>query len=115
MIKNTDLSQNKYMVLGLTYKVATTLDTLMSNEFGRHFINIRDYITTPIYDVDGTTIKSCYGLDDKGIVPTSNDLIAIAQRKMPPSLLSDDVHFNINGYDIVANLIYQRGKELVYW
>lgn len=114
MIENTDLLSPKYIVIGLTYKVATELDVLLEKEFGRHFINIRDYITAPIYD-NANNIISCYGLDDENISVTDNDKLKIQERKIPSSLLSDDTHFNKEGYDIVANQVYLRGKELLYW
>ncbi len=36
----------------------------MQQEFGRYFISLRQYLAHPIYDVDGETIISCYGIDD---------------------------------------------------
>lgn len=98
----------KYIVIGIHHLVSTvteTFDTLeksMITAFGRHYINERKYMIE-------------YGLSDAGITPTEEDSNAISQGKIPPSLLDDDVHYNDKGYNIIANLVYERGKELGYW
>lgn len=74
----------------------------MTLHFGRHYINQRKYMLE-------------YGLSDAGITPTVEDTAAISQGKIPPSLLYDDVHYNDKGYNIIANLVVERGKELGYW
>lgn len=98
----------KYIVIGIHHLVSTvteTFDTLeksMITAFGRHYINERKYMIE-------------YGLSDAGITPTEEDSNAISQGKIPPSLLYDDVHYNDKGYNIIANLVNNRGKELGYW
>lgn len=98
----------KYIVIGIHHLVSTvneTFDTLeksMTTAFGRHYINERKYMLE-------------YGLLDAGITPTEEDTSAISQGKIPPSLLYDDVHYNAKGYDIIATLVNNRGKELGYW
>ena len=84
-------------------------------EFGRHYIDVEEYMKTPIYDADGTTIISSYALDDCNLTPTSEDIVNIGQNKYPTQIMSDRIHFNRYGYTIWANLEYQRGKELGYW
>ena len=84
-------------------------------EFGRHYIDVEEYMKTPIYDADGTTIISSYALDDCNLTPTSEDIVNIGQNKYPTQIMSDSIHFNRYGYTIWANLEYQRGKELGYW
>ncbi len=84
-------------------------------EFGRHYIDVEEYMKTPIYDADGTTIISSYALDDCNLTPTSEDIVNIGQNKYPIQIMSDSTHFNRYGYTIWANLEYQRGKELGYW
>ena len=73
----------------------------MYNEFGRHFINIREYLMT-------------YGLDDAKITPTDVDNnITIANGvAVPPSLLMDSIHVNSDAKNIIANLVVDRMKEL---
>ena len=84
-------------------------------EFGRHYIDVEEYMKTPIYDADGTTIISSYALDDCNLTPTSEDIVNIGQNKYPTQIMLDSTHFNRYGYTIWANLEYQRGKELGYW
>lgn len=98
----------KYIVIGIHHLVSTvtemfeTIEKNMAMHFGRHYINERKYMIE-------------YGLSDAGITPTSEDTTAISQGKIPPSLLYDDVHYNDKGYNIIATLASERGKELGYW
>lgn len=98
----------KYIVIGIHHLVSTVTETFetieknMAMHFGRHYINERKYMIE-------------YGLSDAGITPTSEDTTAISQGKIPPSLLYDDVHYNDKGYNIIATLASERGKELGYW
>lgn len=98
----------KYIVIGVHHLVSTVTETFetieknMSIHFGRHFINQRKYMLE-------------YGLSDARITPTAEDITAISQGKIPTSLLYDDVHYNDKGYNIIATLASERGKELGYW
>lgn len=98
----------KYIVIGVHHLVSTVTETFetieknMAMHFGRRYINQREYMIE-------------YGLSDAGITPTNEDTAAISQGKIPPSLLYDDVHYNDKGYNIIANLVVERGKELGYW
>lgn len=98
----------KYIVFGIHHLVSTVTETFemieknMTLHFGRHYINQRKYMLE-------------YGLSDAGITPTVEDTAAISQGKIPPSLLYDDVHYNDKGYNIIATLASERGKELGYW
>lgn len=98
----------KYIVIGIHHLVSTvaemfeTIEKNMAMHFGRRYINQREYMIE-------------YGLSDAGITPTNEDTAAISQGKIPPSLLYDDVHYNDKGYNIIANLVVERGKELGYW
>lgn len=74
-------------------------DALWFAEFGRRFIPIRQYMVK-------------YGLADAGIEPTAQDLIDMANGTVPGSLRSDSVHWLAAGYTILANIIFQRLKEL---
>ena len=98
----------KYIVIGIHHLVSTVTETFetieknMAMHFGRHYINQRKYMIE-------------YGLSDAGITPTVEDTTAISEDKIPPSLLYDTVHYNDKGYNIIANLAVERGKELGYW
>jgi lysophospholipase L1-like esterase len=62
-------------------------------KYGSQFIDIRRYL------ID-------FGLADAGITPTSDDLAAIANDVIPPSLLSPDLlHWNNAGYKILAQRV----------
>jgi hypothetical protein len=102
----------KYLVLGLTYYydfVTSTgltpdqLDYAMLLRYGNNFVNVRRYMME-------------FGLSDAGITPTQADETAIAEGKVPPSLLaSDGIHGTDDFYSIVAHIVYERGKQLNYW
>ena len=98
----------KYIVIGIHRLVSTVTETFetieknMAMHFGRRYINQRKYMIE-------------YGLSDAGITPTVEDTTAISEDKIPPSLLYDTVHYNDKSYNIIANLVVERGKELGYW
>jgi hypothetical protein len=52
------------------------------------------------YDLRGWMIRN--GLDAAGKTPTSADLTAISEDRIPPSLMSDVLHLNADGYRIVG-------------
>ena len=68
-------------------------------EFGRRFIPIRQYLVK-------------YGLADAGITPTAQDNADMASGTVPTSLRFDGVHWLAPGYTILANIVFQRLKEL---
>lgn len=51
---------------------------------------------------------SAYGLEIVGLTPTDEDNEAIQNGMCPPSLMSDTVHMNSNGYTAWANIIYRH-------
>ena len=104
MINN--LTHDKYIIIGLTSKsyhndVEEKNKQLWAN-FGNHFLDIRRYILD-------------FGLEDLNITPSDNDSSAILDGEIPPSLLTDNIHFNETGYELISRLVYQKGKELGYW
>ncbi|WP_294160893.1 BppU family phage baseplate upper protein [uncultured Clostridium sp.] len=117
--KMVEIANNdRYLILGLHTKDLTSrklLEEKMYNEFGRHYINLRKYLSTPIYDTNGTSITSSYGLDDVGFSATDNDKRFIGMGYCPPSLLTDGVHGKDEFFDIITKLVYDRGNELGYW
>ncbi|AJR04765.1 hypothetical protein [Siansivirga zeaxanthinifaciens] len=87
-------------------------ENTMKSEFGRYFISLREYLSTPIYDKDGTTIISCYGLDDAGLTPTQSDLDLIAIGQVPSQLLTDGIHYTLTAKKIIGNMLYKKCKDL---
>ena len=102
MIHNN--ASGQYIVMGLTinYSNRTELEKRMELEFGRRFLNLREYLLS-------------YGLSDNNLTATAEDTAAISAGNMPPSILDDGTHFNDYGYQAVANAVYQRGQLLGYW
>ena len=104
MINN--LNHNRYIIIGLTSKNyhpdVEDKNKKLCNTFGKYFLDIRRYILD-------------FGLDDMGITPTDDDIADIADGEIPRSLLSDVVHFNEMGYELISRLVYQKGKGLGYW
>lgn len=98
---------DKYIVLGIptgTTQSRYTMESLMRENFGDHYINLREYLCEN-------------GLEDAGITPTREDLDNIEEGTVPASLraASDNDHLNDIGYRIVAELIYDKMKELGYF
>lgn len=100
------LGNDKYIIVGLTAKNyhsdIESKNRKLGLAFGKHFLDVRSYILN-------------YGLQDESITATAEDTQAISQGMMPPSLLHDATHFNDYGYDVIANQVYIKGKQLGYW
>lgn len=109
---------DKFIVLGLSSGSAALradYEAAMRKEFGRRFVSLREYLSSPIYDVDGTTVISCYGLDDAGLVSTQADLDAIATGTVPPQCLSDAVHYTTATKTVIGEMLFKKMTELNYF
>lgn len=98
-------NSKNYIVLGMTVNRTrrSEYNELMQKNFGENFIDIYHYLIT-------------YGLQDEGITPTAQDIQDIQNGYVPLSLTANDkVHFNNYGYEVIANQIYKKGKDLNYW
>ena len=113
MIEHMTSLRKKYLVIPRPTSNDTD-DASFQRLWGRNVVCIRAYLSQPIYDTDGTTIISSYGLADAGITPTAQDITDIQNGKVPTSLRIDAVHFNEHGYSILARLCYERLIELKY-
>lgn len=105
----------EYIILGLSSGTAAErkeYETAMKAAFGRRFISLRAYLAAPIYDEDGVTIRSCYGLEDAGMIPTQEDLASIAIGEVPPSLLHDGLHYKNETQTVIGTMLYQKMVEL---
>lgn len=97
-------SSPQYLILGLTTGTKASrheLETAMEKTFGKSFVNLREYLSTK-------------GLKAAGIKPLKNDLAAMKQGSVPPSLLAGKVFLNSKGYTLIGNLVFERMKELGY-
>lgn len=98
------LPHEQYVVMGMT-RLGT--DTTVENElkayekYGSHFFNTRVQIINNAFAV-------------LGITPTAEDTTAMNDGLMPPSLLSDAVHFNDDGYEAIGKLLAEHIKALGY-
>lgn len=74
----------------------------METTFGKKYVNLRELISTN-------------GLKLANITPTTEDLMAMETGAIPPSLLSDKVHFNEKGYEVIGKIVFDRMKQLGYF
>ena len=77
------------------------MEDSLFQSFGKHYINLREYMVTN-------------GLADAGLVPTQKDKDSIAKGQVPPQLMIDGTHFTTLGYKEIATLVYLKMKELGY-
>lgn len=116
-MSNTD----KYIVVGMLHSKGLSgftwqnaCNKLLQAEYGRRYLDVETYMKTPIYNED--VIVSSYAMQDEGLEPTLEDISNIESNLYPKSLMHNDgLHFNKYGYECIAKLEYQRGKELGYW
>ncbi|MDO5546635.1 MAG: hypothetical protein Q4F81_12615 [Eubacteriales bacterium] len=105
----------EYVVLGLSSGTAAqrkNYEDAMKEAFGRRFISLREYLAHPIYDTDGTTVISCYGLDDAGLDATDADIERIKIGQVPQTLLSDSVHYTAATKTVIGTMLYKKMAEL---
>ena len=111
------------IILGLSSGNASgraDYETRMKQEFGRYFISLREYLSTPIYE--NGEIVSCYGIEDQDaeidmdyISLNANNLTVkqeIEQGIVPHAILADGVHYTTGTKTVIGDLIYKRCKEL---
>ena len=109
------------VVLGLssgTKAQRASYEDRMRKEFGRYFISLREYLSTPIYDNSGNII-SCYGMEDQNVSIDSSytyngktTLQEIQEGSVPHQILADDVHYTSGTKDVVGKMIYKKCCEL---
>ncbi len=106
IINKMKVLDKRYLVLSkpVSSTEATTkserdaVDAKFFAEFGRRFIAIRQYMIE-------------FGLQDAGITATTQDIADIASGTVPTSLRADTVHFTADGYQIVAQQVFNRLNE----
>lgn len=92
----------------------------MKQEFGRYFISLREYLSTPIYE--NGEIVSCYGIEDQNTEIDMDCVASYASGKtvkqeitdgiVPHAILADGVHYTEETKTVIGDLIYKRCKEL---
>ena len=104
-IVNMEKYNERYLVLGLTTGTAESrsdLEKLMETEFGTKYVNLREEISSK-------------GMEIAGVTPNKEDVLAMKMGSVPPSLLSDKVHFNAKGYEVIGEIVFERMQELGYF
>ena len=105
----------EYLVLGLssgTESQRAEYEKQMKQTFGRRFVSLREYLAHPVYDTDGKTVISCYGLDDAGLDPTDADIERIKLGQVPQTLLADSVHYTAATKTVIGTMLYKKMVEL---
>jgi hypothetical protein len=103
-------ARKRYLIVGvhngtgeasgtLTYQKVVALNAALKALYGRRFVDYRTYLIA-------------YGLSDAGITPTAGDTTAVAEDRVPPSLLTDGLHFQLVTRQILAKLVGDREYEL---
>ena len=111
------------IILGLSSgntSTRTEYETRMKQEFGRYFISLREYLSTPIYE--NGEIVSCYGIEDQNAEIDMDYVATNASGKtvkqeitdgiVPHAILTDGVHYTSETKTVIGDLIYKRCKEL---
>lgn len=73
---------------------------LWRNAFGRRFIDIGHYLSSPA------------AMEDAGLTPTQADLDNMALGNIPAPLKADSTHLNATGNNLVAKQVEKRIKEM---
>ena len=95
------IENDHYVIVGIYKENSPEYDAAMAEEFGSHFINMRNLL-------------SQYGLAINGMTPTASDTAAMSAGLVPPSLLSDEIHPNDYGHLAIATIIYNQILFLGY-
>lgn len=73
------------------------LESALAKHFGSRFFNWREYLVN-------------YGLSEAGLSATEQDLKDINEGKCPSSLLSDGLHPNDKGHEVIGKMLYEIMK-----
>lgn len=98
---------DRYIIVGMTAErrapAYKDINVALAEKYGDKFIDAQPYLADPAR------------LTELGITPTKSDLDYLSKGWTPPSLLAaDDLHLNQAGYDIIAQLVYEKITELGY-
>jgi len=99
------LEGGRYIVVSThghsTYGTTVAVADAMRTAFGARYINLREYM-------------ALHGIYDAGLTPTSTDLSEMALGNIAPQLTTDGTHLTDDGYQLVAEQVYQKMVELGY-
>lgn len=108
MLTRQESNAERYIILGYhgTLGALTRypdVEERFKAEFGDHYISLADYF----FSEDA--------LNDAGIEITDEIRAEFESGKCPTVFLSDAVHFNATGYELIGKLIYERMDALGYF
>lgn len=86
------------LILGMPVRSRREMQAMeaeMEAAFGSRYVNVREYMASE-------------GLAAAGLTPTAADRRAMEAGRVPDSLLSDGLHFNSIGYEVLGKLVYAR-------
>ena len=98
-------TNGKVIIIGLTSGTAAernSLETNMLTKYGNKYFNARNMV-------------SKYGMTVQNLTPTTADTAAIAEGSIPPSLKSDEVHLNTDGYTALGKMLAAKIQSLGYF
>ena len=98
-------TNGKVVIIGLTSGTAAernSLETNMLTKYGNKYFNAREMV-------------SKYGMTVQNLTPTTADTAAIAEGSVPPSLKSDEVHLNADGYTALGKMLATKIQSLGYF
>lgn len=98
-------NSDRFIIIGLyakgTIQEMKEMEALFKTEFGDKYINLREYLSEK-------------ALKDANIKPKEEDMKSVSVGLCPPSIMSDKVHLNKIGYELLGNLVYERMHILGY-
>lgn len=108
------------IILGLSSGTASQradYEARMKKEFGRYFLSLREYLSTPIYS--GNEIVSCYGMADQNVEIDPDYTYSgkttkqeIEEGTVPHQILADGVHYTAETKTVIGKYIYKKCCEL---
>lgn len=112
MVQHIEALDKKFLILSPVNRSFTPAGTpdyealqktwrALARTYGERYLDVRTYLVK-------------YGLAHAGITPTAQDNTDIANDVIPSSLRFDNVHLNATGYQIVADIVAKRLRELRY-
>lgn len=111
IVGHQTVNAERFIIVGShtgTEEEKSEFESAMEEEYGDKYINLRAYMSSQ-------GIEDVKEILDVEIELTEKDKKMIGQGMTPESLLSDTVHFNQYGYELIGHLIYERMDELGYF
>ncbi len=111
IVEHQTTNSDRYIIIGShtgTEVEKAELESKMEEEYGAKYINLRSYMSSQ-------GIKDAAKICGTEVVLTEKDQEMMRLGMTPESLLSDTVHFNKYGYELIGYLLYERMDKLGYF